>query len=65
MKDVIILKKTRENKMLLDGITNITILAKMAWTLSFINLAWKYNKVVSNTDMNAVKKLGLTRVKKY
>lgn len=39
IKDIIILKKTRENKKLLESITNITVEAEVAQASSLINLA--------------------------
>ncbi len=64
MKDVIILEKAREKK-LLEGSADTTAPAKVARASSPINLAWKYRWAMSNVDMDAAKKLGLTGIKKY
>ncbi len=64
MKDIIISEKTREKK-LSEGPADTTAPAEVAWTSSPIDLAWKYRWAMSNVDMDAAKKLGLTEVKKY
>lgn len=64
MKDVIISEKAKE-KMLSKGPPDITALAKVAWASSSINLVWRYIWAISNIDVDAAKKLGLTGVKKY
>ena len=65
MKDVIILKKTREKEMLSEIITNTTAPAKVAQVLSSVEFAKRYNRAISVTDLDAVKILGLTSIKKY
>ena len=65
MKDVIILEKARKKKMLLESIADTTVQAEMAWVLSLIDLARRYNWAMSNADLDAVKELRLTNIKKY
>ena len=65
MKDVIILEKAREEKMLLESIANITALAEVTRVSSPVDLAGRYNWVMSNADLDAAKELGLTDIKKY
>lgn len=61
---MIISKQTREEKILSENITNTTTPAEVAWVLSSINLAERYNWVMSNGDLDAEKKLKLTGIKK-
>ena len=42
MKDMIISKKAKEEEMLSKGIVDTTAPAKMAWILSFVDLAGRY-----------------------
>ena len=65
MKDVIIEEKARKKERLSEGIANTTTPAEVAWALSPIDLAGKYMWAMSNANMDAVKKLGLTNIKKY
>lgn len=65
IKNIIILKKARKKEKLLECIADIIIVAKVTHALSLIDLAWRYKWVMSNADLNTVKKLELTRVKKY
>ena len=65
MKNVFISEKAKEDEMLSEGIANITASAKLAWVLSPVNLVQRYNWAMSNTDLDAAKKLGLTGIKKY
>lgn len=62
---MIILKKVKKKEILLKGIINITILAKVAQILSSINLTGRYNQTINNIDLDIVKKLGLIRIMKY
>ncbi len=66
MKDVIILEKAREEEMLsLEGIADTTAPAEVARVSSPVDLIGRYNWVMSNTNLNAAKELGLTDIKKY
>ena len=65
MKDVIILEKAREKKMLLESIANTTAPAKVAQLLSLIDLARRYNWAMSDAELDAAKKQGLNGIKKY
>ncbi len=51
--------------MLLESIADITTLVEIAQALSPIDFAKKYNLIISNIDLDVVKKLGLTDIKKY
>lgn len=57
-------KKSRKKKLSKD-IVNITTLAKMAQIFSFINLVERYMWVISNVNLDIIKKLRLTNMKKY
>ncbi len=66
MKDVLISNKVREEEMLSEGIADTTALAKVARISSLVDFAGRYNWVISNADLDAAKKLGLTAgIKKY
>ena len=65
MKDMIILEKAREKKMLSESTANTTVSAEVAWVLSPINFAGRYNWTISNTDLDTAKELGLISIKKY
>ena len=65
MKDMIILEKAREEEMLSEGIADMTAPAEMAQVLSPVDLAGRYNRVMSDADLDVAKKLGLTGIKKY
>ena len=65
MKDVIIKEKAMKKERLLESITDTTAPAEVAQALSLIDLAGKYIWVMSNANMDAAKKLGLTDIKKY
>ena len=65
MKNMIISKKTREEKMLLESIVDTTTPAEVVEVSSFINLARRFNQAMSNADLDAAKKLRLTDIKKY
>lgn len=65
MKNIIILEKAREKEKLSEDTANTTALVEVAKALSIIDLAWRYKWVISNTNMDAVKELELTGVKKY
>ena len=65
MKDIIILEKTKEKKMLSKGIANTIAPVKVAQVFSPIDFAKRYNSAMSNTNQDATKKLGLTNIKKY
>ena len=65
MKDVIIEEKTREKEGLSDDIADITATAEVAQALSPVDLTGKYMWAMSNANIDAVKELGLTGIKKY
>ena len=65
IKDVINKKKVQEKERLLKDIADITALAEMAWALSLIDFVGKYMWAMSNANLDAVKKLELTSIKKY
>ena len=65
MKDVIILKKTKEKEKMSKGFANTTALAEVAEGLSLIDLAWRYKWVMSKADIETAKILGLTGVRNY
>ncbi len=65
MKDVIISEKAREEEMLSEGIADKIAPAEVARVLSPVDLAGRYNWAMSNVDLDAVKELGLTGIKKY
>lgn len=60
-----ILEKAKKKKQLLENIANTTTLAKITLTSSFINFTRRYKQKINNTNLNAAKKLGLTRLKRY
>ncbi len=62
---MIILKKAKEEKMLLRGIADTTVLAEVAQTSSLIDLTRRYYWAMSNVNLDVAKKLGLTDIKKY
>ena len=62
---MIILEKVRKKEILLKGIMDTIAPAKMAWVLSRINLAGRYNWAMSNVNLNIAKELGQTGIKKY
>ena len=62
---MIIKKKVREKERLSKAIIYTTVLAEMAQALSPDDLTKKYIWAMSNTDLNAAKKLGLSSIKKY
>ena len=65
IKDVIIGEKAKEKKGLSEGITDTTASAEMARALSPVDLVGKYMWAISNANMDAANKLGLTGIKKY
>lgn len=65
MKNVIILEKIGKKEQLPVGIANIIALAKMLEVFNLVDLAKRYNGVISNVDQNKVNGLGLTGIKKY
>ena len=65
MKDMIISEKAREEETLSEDITNTTVPANVAVILSLVSLTGRYNKAMSDIDLDIVKKLGLTGIKKY
>ena len=65
MKDVIIEEKAREKERLLEGIADITAPVEVVQALSPVDLARKYIWAMSNSNMDAAEKLGLTGIKKY
>lgn len=65
MKDVIILEKVREKKKLSKSIIDTTAQAKLAWTLSLVDLARRYKWAMSNVNLDVTKELGLTGIQKY
>ena len=65
MKEVIILQKAKEEEMLSGSIADTTVLAEMAQVSSFVDLTERYNWVMSNANLDVVKELELTGIKKY
>ena len=49
----------------LEGIADTTAPAEMARVSSLVDLADRYNWVISNADLDIIKELGLTSIKKY
>ena len=64
IKDVIILEKTKEKK-LSEGPADTTVLGEVGQASSLVDFTWKYRQAISNVDMDAAKKLELTKMKKY
>lgn len=62
---MIITEKAKEKQKLSKGIAHTTMLAKKAWASSSFDLAKRYIWAMSNVDLDASKKLGLTGIKKY
>lgn len=44
---------------------NTIVLVEVAQALSLDDLIWKYKQVMSNADIDTVKKFRITRVKKF
>ncbi len=65
MKDVIILEKAREDKMLSESIADTIVPAELARVSSHVDLVGRYNWAMSDADLDAAKELGLTGIKKY
>ena len=65
MKDMIISKKARKKKTLLEDIADTTALVEVAQVSSLIDLAKGYNSAISNINLDIAKKLGLTSFKNY
>ena len=65
MKDMIILKKAREEEMLSEDNANMTSPVEIVRVSSFVDFARRYNWVISNANLDTIKKLGLTDIKKY
>ncbi len=65
MKDMIILEKIREERMLPKGIADINALVEVARVSSLVDLDKRYNWAMSNADLDVAKELRLTGVKKY
>ena len=65
IKDVIILKKVKEKKKMLESPANTIALAHVIHTSNFVDLTWNYKWPMSKSDIDEIKKLGLTRIKKY
>ena len=65
MKDIIISEKARKEEMLSKLLADTTTPAEVAQVSNLVDLARRYNWAMSNADLNAAKKLGLTSIKKY
>lgn len=65
IKNITILEKARKKKVLLVGILDTTAPTGMSQASSLIDFDKKYNWAMSNADLDVVKKLGLTSIKKY
>lgn len=65
MKDRIILKKSKEKKKLSENIANIIMLIEVTKVSCLLDLVKRYEYVISNVNINAANKLGLTHIKKY
>ena len=65
IKDVIIIEKAKKKKRLSKGITNTTTLAELSQASSLVDFAERYMLAISNADLDAAKKLGLTGIKKH
>lgn len=61
---MIILEKAREEEMLSENIADTIISVKKALTSRLIDLVEWYKWVMSNTDLDVTKELGLTSIKK-
>lgn len=59
-KNILILKKTRKKERQSIVILNLIALAKVVQISKLVNFAEKYIQLISNIDINTVKKLGLT-----
>ena len=62
---MIISEKAREEEMLSKGIADTTVPAEVAQLLSLLDFARRYNWAMSNANLDEIKKLGLTGIKKY
>lgn len=65
MKDEIILEKAREKEKLLEDIMDTIAMVEVAQASSLVGLVWRYKWAMSNADLDTVKELGLTGIKKY
>lgn len=65
IKDAIILKKAKKKTKLSKNHLNTTVLAKVSQKLSLIDVAQIYKQVMNNANIDIIKKLRLTKVKKY
>ena len=65
MKYLIISRKVMEENMLSKGIMDTNAPIEMAQILSPIDFARRYNKTISNANLDWLKELGLTSIKKY
>lgn len=62
MKNVIIAEQARENKKQSEDIIDTTAPAKVGQVLSIIDLVGRYKWIMSYTDLDAAKELGLTGI---
>ena len=65
MEDVISEEKAKEKEGLLEGIADTTVLAEVARASSPVDFAGKYMWAMKNANLDAVKELKLTGIKKY
>ena len=65
MKDVIIKEKTREKEKLFKSIADITAPAEVAQASCPVDLLERDMWAMSNANLDAAKKIGLTGIKKY
>ena len=59
------MKKARKKKELLISILDIIMLMKIFQTSNLVDFVKKYKELINNTNLNIVKKLRLTSIKKY
>lgn len=62
---MIILKNTNTKKELSKQIIVTTLLVKVTSVLNHFNLSKRYNRAVSNADLEKANRLKLTDIKKY
>lgn len=58
-------RKNMEREKLSRSIADTTTKADVAWILSPTNFAWGYKWAMRNADLDEIRKLGVTGVKKY
>lgn len=59
------MEKVRKKEKRSESIANINVVLEIAWASSIVDFTWGYKCKISNADLDATKKLGQARVKKY